>query len=164
MAALGCVPWQPDSSHWDFGLPGFLLLVVITLACFYCVPAYATVYSSYSGGINGGVWRCRFLLPVRSFGAIVLLVSGARHLRIKTQLFPKLDDTEEHAAWLLGVVGPTELWVCTASGFLWLLFTGDLNNALPSRSKRLHNGPTASVALLSHSACSAGSSSARSSV
>lgn len=61
-------PWQPDSSHWDFGSPGFLLLVVITLAWFYCVPAFTPVCSSCNGGINGGVWRWRFLLSVRSFG------------------------------------------------------------------------------------------------
>lgn len=54
LAALGCV--------------GFLLLVVITLVWFYCLPAYTPVYSSYNGGINGGVWRWRFLLSVRSFG------------------------------------------------------------------------------------------------
>lgn len=59
-------PWQPDSSHWDFGLPGFLLLMVITLAWFYCMPACTPMYSSYNGGINGGVWRGRFLLSVRS--------------------------------------------------------------------------------------------------
>lgn len=89
-------------------------------------------------------------------GAILLLVSGVCHLLIKAQLFPKLDGNEEHIAQLLGIVGPIKLWLCTAKGLLWLLFTGDVNNTLTSHSQCLNNSPTASVALLSQELCVTG--------
>lgn len=43
--------------------------------------------------------------------------------------------------------------MCGANGFLWLLFTGDLNNTLPSHSKCFHNNPVVSVALLRQELC-----------